>query len=445
MGFTRTSKKFALTFLAGLLVLSGITAFAAGEQCASIFAEISSTQELNELMVKRYPQLTSILKDPNAYFEKYRERFNEQKKKTPESPFSFDFSEMGLPLVQDINGYLSAKIETVQKDLTALKEKRDGHNKLVKIVRTPFDKSKQNQLELYLKYLGELKAESAEILAKGSVSYRHLVEFSYFYSRAIGRFDTKSYPLKDRFLLYTDRLLEGYKPLSLSKEYEMYKSREFGVFQLHSKYSGYKAAEKDFESAFANKEELKSLWIPTNASIGNSVLMRLMNTRLHLVGVTDAPIWADGYNRPAGDFWMHDVRHESFKFYEVQRYLEKNDLSAEQFVNMQRKMDDWLVELNRETAKIEDPDLKKAVSLTSFNFHHDAGFPLIPSMYLAQERYQPVRSLYTMHIISGHGVTFKDPWNNLDKAEVWLKDFWRQRIDQEYEALDLAKSSSGAK
>ncbi len=224
----------------------------------------------------------------------------------------------------------------------------------------------------------------------------------------------------------------------------MYKARNFEVFQMESKYAGYQAAEKDFRAAFSDRSEFKTLWVPTNAAIGNSVLMRLMNTQIHLVGVTDTPIWADGYNRPAGDFWMHDVRHESFKYYEVQNYLEKHDITDMQYYSMTKKMDDWLVELNQETAKIQDPDLKKAVALTSFNFHHDAGFPLIPSMYLAHKRYEGVRRLYVMHIISKHGVTFKDPWNNLDKAEVWLKDFWRQRIDQEYEALGLVKLSSSS-
>ncbi len=110
---------------------------------------------------------------------------------------------MGMPLVGDINNYLIAKIDSVQKELTAFKEKREGRSRISKAFRGKIDDYKQSQLELYLKYLGELKAESAEIIAHGSVSYRHLVEFSYFYGRAIGHFDTKTYPWKDRFLLWT--------------------------------------------------------------------------------------------------------------------------------------------------------------------------------------------------------------------------------------------------
>ena len=136
---------------------------------------------------------------------------------------------------------------------------------------------------------------------------------------------------------------------------------------------------------------------------------------------------------------MHDVRHESFKYNEIQKYLAKNDLTQEQFDRLNVKMDDWLVELNQEVEKIQDPDLRAAVILTVFNFHHDSGYPIIPSAFLAFDKYKFVKFLYFMYQVSGHGDFFKNPYKNLDKANLWLKDFWRQRIDQEYQALNLAK------
>lgn len=429
-------KKMGSALLTVLLIISSST-FAA-EQCGGIFDAPTSTQQLNALMTKRYPQLEVLLKDPHAYYEKMRQRFHEQKAKTPENPYSFDFSEMGIPLVHDINKYLDAKIESVKTELNDFTQKSASRGKISRLIRSRSDAKKQAELELYITYLKELKNEAEGYIANGTITYQHIVEFSYFYSRASGRFDTSSYPMKDRFFLWTDRLLEGYKPLALREEYQMYKERRFGVFQMKSKYKGYRTAEKTFQAGFTDKTDLKQLWIPTNAALGNSVLMRLMNTNVHLIGVTDVPIWADGYNRPAGDFWMHDVRHESFKYYEAQRYLEQHDLTDAQFARLKTKMDDWLVELNSATAKLTDADLKKAVTLTTFNFHHDAGFPLIPSMFLTHTN--TTKRLYLMYQLSGHGNHFKSPLKNLDRADAWLKEFWRQRIDQEHEALDLVRN-----
>ncbi|QDK37395.1 hypothetical protein [Bdellovibrio sp. NC01] len=435
MTYAGSYKKIsALVFTA--LLMSAPFAHAEGPQCSSVF--YTSTESLNDLMTKRYPSLDKLLQDPNAFYETYRQRFHAQKELTPDHPYRFDFSEMGMPLVRDIDKYLEVKIDSVTKELAEFKEKRASRMKLSRIVRTKFDNAKEKNLETYVEYLKDLRGESQEIMNDGHVSYERVVEFSYFYNRAAGRFDTNKYPMKDRFLLLTDRLLEGYKPLPIAEEYRMYKNRDFGVFQMKSVYKGYRDAEKIFAKDFKATDELKQLWIPTNAALGNSVLMRLMNTKIHLVGVTDAPIWADGYNRPAGDFWMHDVRHESFKYYEAQNYIEKNQLSDAQFDRMKSKMDDWLVELNSEIAKIEDVNLKKAVSLTIFNFHHDAGFPLIPTMFLTKKN--TTKNLYTMYVVSGHGTYFENPWKNLDRADAWLKDFWGKRVEQENEALDLARS-----
>lgn len=428
------SKMTAIVFSA--LLVTAPLAHAAGPQCSSIF--YTSTESLNELMTKRYPQLEQLLQNPNSFFETYRQRFHAQKEVTPEHPYRFDFSEMGLPLVRDIDKYLEVKIDSVTKELAEFQAQRASRHSLSRLVRSKFDNKKQKNLETYIEYLKALRGESQEILEAGSVSYERIVEFSYFYNRAAGRFDTNKYPIKDRLLLITDRLLEGYKPLSIAEEYQLYKNRDFGVFQMKSAYKGYRDAEKIFAQDFKAQDDLKQLWIPTNAALGNSVLMRLMNTKIHLVGVTDAPIWADGYNRPAGDFWMHDVRHESFKYYEAQNYIEKNQLTDAQFERMKQKMDDWLVELNTETAKIEDVNLKKAVALTTFNFHHDAGFPLIPTMFLTKKN--TTKNLYTMYVVSGHGTYFDNPWKNLDRADAWLKDFWSKRVEQENEALDLIKN-----
>ena len=173
-------------------------------------------------MVRRYPQLQSMVKDPDAYFEKVNKQFKEQKKLTPDHPYSFDFSEFGLPLAKDIQGYLTNQLARLKEEQTQFQEKVSKRKAVMATALRPFDKRKLAEYELYTKYLSELKAEADSIVADNKVSYFHIVEFSYYYARAAGRFTTRTYPLKDRLMLKIDRALEGYKPLSLENEYSLY-------------------------------------------------------------------------------------------------------------------------------------------------------------------------------------------------------------------------------
>lgn len=431
----KTTSKLIVSLI---ILASSWNAHAEGPMCRDVFATpLTATQILNQDLAERFPGLASMLQDPEAYYERINKEFQEQKRLTPDDPYSFDFSEFGMPLITDIQGWLKQQISELTADHIAFQNKVANRNKVSGLVLRPLDIRKDKEYSLYLKYLTELKAEADQIVADKHVTYYHVSEFSYFYSRAANRFITRNYPLRDRLLLALDRIMEGYKPLPLQEEYNLYHNRQFQVFQKNSIVKSWREAEKPFANAFDNTDQLQGIWINTNLNLDQSILQRLMNTKIHLIGISNVPIWADGYNRPSGDFRMHDVRHESFKYIEIERYIETHELTEAQLTALRAKMDEWMLELRTENAQIQDPDLKAAVNLTAFSFHHDSGFPFIPSSFLATNHFQPVRSLYMFYLVSGHGDFFNKPWKNLDLAEVWLKDFWRKRLDQETAILGI--------
>jgi len=75
--------------------------------------------------------------------------------------------------------------------------------------------------------------------------------------------------------------------------------------------------------------------------------MRLMPKSIEIVGVTAQPIMADGFLRPGGDFWMHDVRHSSVKLQKRQRYIERHQLGEAQMRALDAKAEEWANELEQ--------------------------------------------------------------------------------------------------
>ncbi len=76
-----------------------------------------------------------------------------------------------------------------------------------------------------LAYMRDLKSEADRHVAAGKVSYRDIVEFSFFATRAMGKMDQKKVPIWQRTILKIDRSLQGYKPLPMNEEHALYKSR----------------------------------------------------------------------------------------------------------------------------------------------------------------------------------------------------------------------------
>lgn len=385
--------------------------------------EISAYQTLNAQMARKYPELDTILKDPKAFYDEMSGRFIKQKKITPETPYQFDYSEIGMPLIREMETDLAQKIDA----LKTIKDRLKGSGL--------FTKYRAEELDTGLKYLGDLLTENAEYVRRGSITYQELYEFSYFFSRAIGHFDTREYDVLTRFALQIDRFIDGYKQLHIEKEYALYRNRAFSVFQTKSLSPGFQATSKAFQEGFHNPDELEVLIVPTKLALDRDVLMRLMPYHIEIIGVTNIPILADGFWRPGGDFWMHDIRHSGAKFFEFKRYVEKNGLTEPQVRKLKLGMDKWQGELNRALSLVKDPELRGAIEFYMFNYNHDRGYPLVPSAYQRRTPDGIAFLLYTMMRISKQPVEFKNPVKNIFRAYAWLRKFWRARIGEEMTIL----------
>lgn len=381
---------------------------------AALHRSSDAETAFNAFMSKKYPKLAFMLSDPDAFLARMRARFRERLETHPDSPHHFDYSEVGMPLMIELEANLERKI----RELGESTSKKIG----------------EDEKRVAIQYLSDLRAEARQVLAKGTVSYRHLIEFCYFYSRAIGHFDTRFYGRIVRAQLEIDRAIEGYRQMSIEQEYNLYKDRRFSVFQRRSVSKGFRATNLAFEEAFADREYLHSIWIPTSQELERDVFMRLMFKDVHLVGVTYEPIMADGFLRPGGDFWMHDVRHEAAKFYEKWRYIREKGLTPQQIEQLDKQTDLWAIELNTAISKVKDHDLQDALDMLAFSFHHDRGYPLIPSVYVGRDWDSIVYMLYFAMRFSDQGVPFKNPLL-LEKADRWLRKFWANRLKQEERIL----------
>jgi len=79
--------------------------------------------------------------------------------------------------------------------------------------------------------------------------------------------------------------------------------------------------------------------------------------------------------------------------------------------------DRWKVELDAERSQIVDKELRAAIGFFMFNFHHDRGYPLVPSSYESSEALNHVpKLLYGMLVASGQPVGFSHPSSTLARA-----------------------------
>jgi len=133
-------------------------------------------------------------------------------------------------------------------------------------------------------------------------------------------------------------------------------------------------AAPEFERAFHNPDHLESLWVPTNAAIGREVLMRLMPKSIEIVGVTAQP--HHGRRLPPPGRRFLDARRcgtRASSCRKRQRYIERHQLGEAQMRALDAKAEEWANELEQASQAVKDPELREAVLLLSFNFHHDRG------------------------------------------------------------------------
>ncbi len=389
------------------------------EVCAK---EDAAYRALNESLSGKYPTLERAMADPDAFKEDLRGRFEAQKELTPEDPYTFDFSDYGVPVLQQIGVAVAKEIKELQVDIKDL----DGRS---------FSRKKIEDRQVGLQFLGELQDEISQRVESGDLSYRRTQELGYFSALALGYFDQGDINLRDRMLLKIDSYLQGEDKVSIQEEYRRYKDNEFTVHQKSS--PAFRTVEKPFADAFFNPEEMELVSLPTMEPLSQTPFTRLMNKDIFLSGIAADPLSADGFVRAGRLFWLHDVRHNSAIFSKKQRYQEERQLTPAQSEKLDRRIDVWNVELTTEMDKLENPQFLAAVDTLVFNLHHDRGLPLVPSTYDENCLDYVPKGLRLMWGLSGQDERFDKPGPTMKAAYQWLEGFWNERRGQETEIVGI--------
>ncbi|MBS2035713.1 hypothetical protein JST97_12050 [bacterium] len=388
----------------------------------------------NDEMAKKYPGLALVLKDPDAFMAEMSKRFDEQKQVNPQDPYAFDFSEYGMPFLKGLGGKLESKIE-------ALKAEQEQLHNTFFLSPAAFGRAEKiADRGVGIEFLQALKNECAGLTEQGQVSYKRIQAIGHFAAYALGHFDHEKLNLPTRAFLEIDRHIEGHEDVSIQEQFRRYRDNQFTVFQAKAGSKGYARVEERYVKGFSNPDKLEMINLPSMDELENDIFMRMMNHPIYIAGVTGQPIPADGFVRPGGDFFLHDVRHNSGIFVERMDYIERNQMSPEQVAKMDKRSEVWYREFTEAVDKIKDPGLKGAVELVAFNFHHDRGHLMMPSNYLKDGAGPVPRALYAALKVSGQGAAYgvDKGLPNLSRGHEWLQDFFLSRLDQEIEILGKA-------
>lgn len=398
----------------------------------SISTEEKAAYDANNVeMAAKYPGLAVVLKDPDAFIGTMRQRFDEQKKLTPNDPYSFDFSEYGVPFLKNLGDKIGGKIE-------ALKAEQEQLHNTFFLSPAAFGRSEKiKDRGVGIEFLQALKSESDKLSEGGQVSYKRIQEIGHFASYALGHFDHEKLSLGQRAFLEIDRHIEGHEDVTIQEQFRRFQKNEFTVFQAKAGSKGYDRVEKHYVNAFQNPDKLEMLNLPSMDELEGDIFMRMMNHPIYIAGVTDNPIPADGFVRPGGDFFLHDVRHNSGIFVEREDYIKRNNMSPEQVAKMDKRGEVWYREYRDEVAAIPDAGLRGAVELVGFNIHHDRGHLMMPSNYTKDGAGPVPRALYAALKVSGQGKEYgvDKGLPNLNRGHEWLQNFFLSRLDQEIEIL----------
>lgn len=394
----------------------------------------------NERQAQQNPQMAEVLRDPAAFFAKLESRFEAQKALTPEDPYAFEFADYGLPVLEDLSealGQEDAKLlKSVQLD--ALR-KTGGKSALLASSKTspvtrffkPFAVKKENERTLGRKFITELKKDIDSHLKSGEISYRRLNELAYFSARALGHFDHQELSAFDKTMLKIDRHFLGYNKNTIEGEYEKYLSNDAKVFAKPAGRRQIEWVSEAYETASNNLEKFEIANLPVARSVGPGAFMQLQPHDVYLMGVSAEPEAADGFNRPGGDFFLHDARHAAMIFTKRKLYEQHHNISPTQAQRLEVMTSVWKQEMVKEKKKLEDKELSYAIGLLSFNTHHDRGFPQLPSSFIEDDRDNVALALHAALKISGQPTGFSQPKKTLNQAYDWLREFWLERLPQE--------------
>ncbi|MBC7740744.1 MAG: hypothetical protein H7061_01005 [Bdellovibrionaceae bacterium] len=422
-----TMQKFKLLNIFLLIVLGATEVLASGPQCSDLFNnKVTDLQQYyNQKLSKKYKGLDFLLRNPDDFMAEMRQRFESQKKITPANPHAFDFSEMGLPALKLMRDGLLSQILVI------------GASKRFKGKLFKFE---VEELELAEHYARMVLSEVETFLAQDQISYYDVLRISFFYTRAagFGHMSVMHTPLQKLQLAF-DRRLEGFRELSIQAEIEIYEKNQLNIFQplQKSALKGYQEAEGPFIEAITNKSYLGAIIVPTGVAIDRDVLLRLLSRHdINISGLTRASLQADGFFRPPGDFWNHDLRHETAKYYEKYTYIKEHNLTKLQVEILYKQTDRWLAQFNAMISKIKDAELKYAIELVQFNVHHDSGLPMIPSVFLTKARLYNTVLFYISLIVGKEKSGLFSGIKNIIQGYRIVTQFWQLRLVEEQAMLN---------
>lgn len=378
-----------------------------------------------------YPELGRAVSDPEGFLAEMQSRFQKRKATNPEDPADFEFGDYGIPELKRISTYLKMETEKVQKLTT-------------------------KESELGLIYLQEIQGEVEKHLSQNSIGYKTLVEIGYYAAEILGHFDSDQLTRKEKIMLPIDQALQGKKNFSIQDKLARYRTKrgeKFELFESETWDAGFKTVAEIFVRDWNDKTKLNFVLLPSTLFYRDEIFTYLMPHHIYISGITMDSLPSDGFNRPGGDFWMHDLRHSSAiygtrKAYEKANGIVDGDRKSELIKENSHR---WLRELRVAMNQIEDKDLKEVLRLYTFNFHHDRGYPLVPSMYLmwSPEGRTLLKSAgipsssniaalnYGILRAGGQIDPIPNYMNQLSKAFEWLKTFWlSERYRQESMLLE---------
>lgn len=378
-----------------------------------------------------------VLKDPRAFKKDLEARFQAQKALTPDDPYQFEMKDYGIPVLQDIDAHLAAEISKLEEK-AGLTPRTSAERTGIKAACAaigdffnPFHWMADKNYDVGLKYLKELKADIGGHIKDDSISYRRLQELASYSATALGHFDDEDLNLKDRSMLVIDRHLLGKESGNIAEEYRRYKDNDFQLFRKEAGDSGIRLAQDHFVDDFFDPNQLKLVSLPVARSLGPGVFMQLLPHDMFLMGVTPDPESADGFNRPGGDFYLHDMRHSSSIYTKRKIYEKEHNLSDAQKEKLEVMQSVWKAEMNEAKKKIESKEMRYAIGFLSFNHHHDRGIPQLPSSFLAEDHGKVANKLFLALKVSEQPTGFENPKETINGAYEWLREFWLQRLPQE--------------
>lgn len=383
---------------------------------------------LNALMVERYPDLAEVLADPAAFMTTMRERFAEQRARTPDTPHAFDFSGLGRPAL----AAMQREVQTKVSDLRDLRQSivRQAGNILGRLKW--WRRGAIAELDVALAFLADVDTALTEHTSpNATVTYQRTLQLTNAVTAALHFRGLDELSTSERFFLWFDRRLQGFREVSVREQHERFKRGDFRLFEHRSPVKGFEAAQDPFSAAVYDLDRLELIGLPITRDIGIDILLRLLPFHIYPVGVTRKPISADGFVRPSIDFLLHDIRHSTAIFAKRKVYEAEHGLTPDAARRLVTLMDAWGAELLDRVYALEDKEFRAAVELLAFNNHHDRGFVFAPSSYRAAKVDRIPRLLYIMLRLSGQRAGFGDYRRRLQAAHEWLRAYFLPKLPEE--------------